>query len=116
MHAMAFLSVAQASPRLSRFGASLAPSSATWRSANSQSGCLSSGSLLTSQRRQSAIRQSFMDGRPAAASARLGALASQRTTARSRGVRHRCLALEVGWLVGRCDQAVTTMVCRPRPK
>ena len=116
MHAKAFLSAAQASLRSFRFGSSLASSSATWRTASSQSGCLTYGSLLTSQRRQSAIRQSFMAGRPAAASARLGALASQRTTARSRGIRHRCLALEFGLLVGRCAQAVTTMACRHRPK
>jgi hypothetical protein len=116
MHITAFVSVAHAALRCSRFGALLASSSSTWRSAKSQSGCLSYGSLLTIQWRQSAIRQSYMAGRPTAASASLVALASQRTTARSRGIRHRCLALEFGWLVGRCAQAVTTMVCRPRPK
>jgi len=116
MQITAVLSVAQASLRCFRFGVSLASSSATWRGAKSQSGCLSYGSLLANQRRQSAIRKSFMAGRPAAASARLGALASQRTIAHSRGIRHRCLALESGRLVGRCEQAVTTMVCRPRPK
>jgi hypothetical protein len=57
-----------------------------------------------------------MAGRPTAASAGLGALASQRTTAHSRGICHRCLALEFGRFVGRCEQAVTTMACRPRPK
>lgn len=116
MLATAFLAVVQASPRLFRFGVSLALGSATWRSAKSQSGCLSYGSLLTSQLRQSAIRQSFMAGRPTAASASLGALASQRTAAHSRGVRHRCLALEFGQFVVRCEQAVATMVCRHRPK
>ena len=116
MHAMAFLSAIQASLRGFRFGASLASSSATWRVAKSQSGCLTYGSLLTIQRRQSAIRKSFMAGRPAAASAALGALASQRTTAHSRGIRHRCLALEFGRFVGRCEQAVTTMAYRHRPK
>ncbi len=116
MHAMAFPFAAHASVRVFRFGASLASSSATWRSAKSQSGCLSCGSLLTNQRRQSATRHSFVAVRPTAASARLGALASQRTTARSRGVRHRCHALEPSRLVGRCAQAVTTMVCRHRPK
>ena len=114
--AMAFLSVAQASLRSFRFGTSAAASAATWRAAWSQSGCLTYGSLLVNQRCQSAIRLSFMAGRPAAASARLGALASQRTTAHSRGIRHRCLALEFGRFVGRCEQAVTTMACRPRPK
>ena len=116
MHIAAFLSAVHASLRLFRFGALLASSSSTWRSAKSQSGCLSYGSLLTAQLHQSATRHRFVAGRPAAASARLGALASQRTTARSRGIRHRCLALEFGWLVGRCAQAVTTMVCRHRPK
>ncbi len=116
MHAMAFLFAIHASLRDFRFGASLASSSATWRSAISQSGCLTYGSLLTCQRCQSAIRQSLVAGRPAAASASLGALASQRTTAHSRGIRHRCLALEFGRFVVRCEQAVTTMACRPRPK
>ena len=98
------------------FGALVANSNACGRIAKSQSGCLTYGSLLTSQLRQGAIRQSYMASRPAAASAALGALASQRTAARSRGVRHRCLALEFGRFVGRCLQAVTAMVCRPRPK
>ena len=96
MHAMAFLSAVHASLRNFRFGVSLASSSVTWRTAMSQSGCLTSGSLLTCQRRQSAILQSFMAGRPTAASAGLGALASQRTAARSRGIRHHCPALEIG--------------------
>jgi len=116
MRAMAFPVAAHASVRVFRFGSSLASSSATWRSANSQSGCLSCGSLLTNQRRQSATRHSFVAVRPTAASARLGALASQRTTAHGRGMRHRCHALEPSQLVGRCAQAVTTMACRPRPK
>ncbi len=54
MHAMAFPSAAHASLRGFRFGVSMASSSATRRSAKSQSGCLSCGSLLTNQRRQSA--------------------------------------------------------------
>lgn len=116
MQVTAFLSVAQASLRCFGFGASLASSSATWRGAKSQSGCLSCGSPLTNQQRQSATHHRVVAGRPAAASASLGALASQRTTAHSRGIRHRCLALESGKRVGRCEQAVTTMVCRPRPK
>ena len=76
------------------FGASAARRHAIGRGAHAQSGCLSFGSLLTNQQRQSATRHRFVAGRPAAASARLGALASQRTTARSRGIRHRCHALE----------------------
>ncbi len=116
MHTKAFLSAAHASLRVFRFGALLASSSSTWRAAKPQSGCLSCGSLLTSQLRQSATGHRYVAGRPAAASAWLGARASQRTIARSRGIRHRCLALELIGLVVRCDQAVTTMVCRRRPK
>ena len=116
MQVTAFLSVAQASLHCFRFRVSLASSSATWRSAKSQSGCLPCGSLLTNQLRQSATHHRFMAGRPAAASAVLGALASQRTTAHSRGIRHRCLALEFSRFVGRCLQAVTAMVYHPRPK
>jgi hypothetical protein len=78
------------------FGASFANGRATWRVTTSQSGCLTFGSQRTNQRRQSAIRQSFVAGRPLATSAQQCALASQRTTARSRGIRHRYLALEGG--------------------
>jgi hypothetical protein len=49
-------SAAQASTHVSMFGASLANGFATWRSAIAQSGCLTYGSLLANQRRQSAIR------------------------------------------------------------
>jgi len=49
--------VAHASVHVLMFGASLANGFATWRGAIAQSGCLSFGSLLTNQRRQSAIRQ-----------------------------------------------------------
>ena len=113
---MPILSAVQTSLHVARLGVSLASRSSTQRGAKSQSGCLSYGSLLISQQRQSATRHLFVAGRPTAASARLGALASQRTKARSRGIRHRCLALEFGLLVGRCARAVTTMACRPRPK
>ena len=78
------------------FGALLANCFATWRAAIAQPGCLSCGSLLANQRRRSAIRQSFVAGRPAAARARQCALAGQRTASRSRGFRHRWLALEIG--------------------
>jgi hypothetical protein len=47
---------AQASVHVLMFGASLANGFATWRSAIAQSGCLSFGSLLANQRRQSAMR------------------------------------------------------------
>jgi hypothetical protein len=79
-------------------------------------GRLSCGSLLTQGLRQSAIRQSFVAGRPAAASAPQRALASQRTAARSRGIRHRCLALELGLIKLERIEAVTTYVLRHRPK
>jgi hypothetical protein len=49
-------SVAHASTHVLMFGASLANGFATWRGAFAQSGCLPFGSLLTNQRRQSAIR------------------------------------------------------------
>jgi len=49
-------SAAQASTHVLMFGASLANGFATWRDAIAQSGCLSCGSLLTNQLRQSAIR------------------------------------------------------------
>jgi hypothetical protein len=55
-------------------------------------------------------------GRPAAASAWQRALAGQRTAARSRGLRHRCLALEVGMAKLEGIEAVTTYVLRHRPK
>ncbi len=56
MHTTAFPSAVQAFIRVLRFGVSLASSSAAWRSATPQSGCLSYGSLLTKQPRQSATR------------------------------------------------------------
>jgi len=46
----------QASAHVLMFGASLANGFATWRGAIAQSGCLSFGSLLANQRRQSATR------------------------------------------------------------
>ena len=98
------------------FGASLANCFATWRTAIAQSGRLSCGSLLTNQLRRSAIRQSFVAGRPAAARVRQCALAGQRTAARSRGFRHRWLALEVGIAKLEGIKAVTINVLRHRPK
>ena len=56
MHAMAVLSVVHASLLCFRFGVLLVSRSATWRSAKSQSGCPSFGSLLTTVQRQSATR------------------------------------------------------------
>jgi hypothetical protein len=49
-------SAAHASKHVLMFGALVANGFATWRGAISQSGCLSIGSLLTNQHRQSAIR------------------------------------------------------------
>jgi hypothetical protein len=44
------------------------------------------------------------------------ALASQRTTAHSRGIRHRCLALEAPSAILLAAEAVSTNVRRHRPK
>ncbi len=63
MHAKAVFTAVHTSVRLFMFGASLPSSSATWRMAKSQSGCLSFGSLLTKQLRQSATRHRLV-GRP----------------------------------------------------
>ena len=60
MRATAFPSATHASLRVFRFGASLPSSSATWRAAKSQSGCLPFGSLLTNQQRQSATRHGIL--------------------------------------------------------
>ena len=49
-------SAAHASVHVLMFGASLANSFATWCGTHAQSGCLTFGSLLANQRRQSAIR------------------------------------------------------------
>ena len=66
MRATAFLSAAPTSVRVFRFGALLPSSSATLRSAKSQSGCLSYGSLLTKQPGQSATRHRQLVACPAA--------------------------------------------------
>jgi hypothetical protein len=50
------LFAAHASVHVLMFGALLANGFATWRDAIAQSGCLSFGSLLADQRRQSAMR------------------------------------------------------------
>jgi hypothetical protein len=52
---------AHASRHVLMFGALLANGFATWRGAIAQSGCLSFGSLLANQRRQSAIRHRFVN-------------------------------------------------------
>jgi hypothetical protein len=84
--------------------------------AHAQSGCLTYGSLLANQRRQSAIRQSFMASRPTAPGVLQRALACQRKAARSRGIRHRCLALEVAMSKLKRIEAATTNVPRHHPK
>jgi hypothetical protein len=66
MHATAFLSTAHTSLRVFRFGASPSSSSATWRTAKSQSRCLSCGSLLTKQLRRSATRHRPLVAGPSA--------------------------------------------------
>jgi hypothetical protein len=52
---------AHASVHVLMFGALLANSFATWRAAISQSGCLTFGSLLAKQLRQSAMRHRFVN-------------------------------------------------------
>ncbi len=66
MHAEAFLSVAQASPRWFKFGALGSSSMATRCLAKPQSGCLSYGSLRTAQPRQSATRHRQLVACPSA--------------------------------------------------
>jgi len=66
MHATAFLSAVHTPLRGFRFGASLASSSAAWRTAKSQSGCLSFGSLRTNWQHQSATRHRQLVARPSA--------------------------------------------------
>jgi hypothetical protein len=75
------------------FGASLANSFSTWRGAITQSGCLPFGSLLTNQRRQSAIRHGLVSC-PSCGGQRQGSRwqANAQRASRSRGfatpVRH----------------------------
>ncbi len=81
MHAKAVFTAVHASVRLFMFGASLPSSSATWRAATSQSGCLSRGSLLTKQLRQSATRHRLV-GRPS-----IGGLRVETALQRSASIR-----------------------------
>ena len=78
MRATAYFSVAHAASRMSRLGVSVASSTATGRSAGSQSSCLSHGSQLASQLRQSATRHRLV-GRPSAGGLHVEA-ALQRST------------------------------------
>ena len=75
--------------------------------APAQSGCLSCGSLLTSQRRQSATRRRQVAGRPAAASDQ--SCVWQRPTNKQHAARTRQQHAS-------SKVAVSSMVCRPRPK
>ncbi len=65
-HTTAFSSAVHASVRVFRFGALIASRSATGRAAQSQSGCLSYGSPLASQPRQSATRHRQLVACPSA--------------------------------------------------
>jgi hypothetical protein len=77
---------AQALAHVSMFGASLANSFATWRAAITQSGCLSFGSLLANQRRQSAIRNRLVNCPSCGGQCSGGRWqANARQTSRSRG-------------------------------
>jgi hypothetical protein len=66
MHAKAFPSAVHTSLQGFRFGLSRASSSATWRTAKSQSGRRSCGSLLTKQQRRSATRHRSLVACPSA--------------------------------------------------
>ena len=97
-------------------GASASMRHATGRSAHAQSGRLSFGSLLAQQQRQSATRHRFVAGRPAAASAMLGALAGQRTNIPQPWHSPPLLGARIRQQLSSCKEAVASMVCRPRPK
>jgi hypothetical protein len=89
------------------FGASVSMRHSTGRDAHTQSGCLTYGSLLTNQQRQSATRHRQVAGRPAAPSDQPAALA--RSTNRQHAAR-------TSQQHASCKEAVSNMVCRPRPK
>jgi hypothetical protein len=89
------------------FGTSVSMRHAIGRGAQSQSGCLTFGSLLTNQQRQSATRHRQVAGRPAAASDQSSAQVL------STNKQH---AARTSWQHASCKLAVSTMVCRPRPK
>jgi hypothetical protein len=98
------------------FGASASMRHAIGRSAHAQSGRLSFGSLLTNRQRQSATRHRLVAGRPAAARAMLGALASQRTNIPQPWLAPPLLGARISQQLSSCKEAVASMVCRPRPK
>jgi hypothetical protein len=106
-HGTAAFSAAHALKPCFMFGASVSMRHAIGRGAHAQSGCLSFGSLLASQRRQSATRHRQVAGRPAAASHQSGALAT--STNKHHAARTR-------WQHASHKVAVSTMVCRTRPK
>lgn len=106
-HGKAVFSAAHASKPCLMFGASVAMRHANRRDAHAQSGCLTFGSLLTDQQRQSATRYRQVAGRPAAASHSSGAQARSTKTQHADRTRSQHASHEV---------AVSTMVCRPRPK
>ena len=103
----ALFSAAHASRPCLMFGASVAKRHANGRDAHAQSGCLSFGSLLAQQQRQSAARHRQVAGRPAAASNPAG------VWVRSTNEQH---AARIRQQHASCKEAVSTMVCRPRPK
>jgi hypothetical protein len=106
-HGKAVFSSAHASKPCFMFGVSVSMRHAIGRGAHSQSGCLPFGSLLTKKRRQSATRHRHVAGRPSAASYQSSAQA--RSTKKQHAARtskqHASYKL-----------AVSSMVCRPRPK
>ena len=87
-HGKAASSVVHALKPCLMFGASASMRHANGRNAHAQSGCLSFGSLLTNQQRQSATRHRHVAGRPAAA--------SDRTRAQARSTNKQHAARKVG--------------------
>jgi len=132
---MAFLSAAPASMRSFRFGASPASSFATWRRAKSQSGCLTYGSLLTSQRRQSATHHRQLVACPPAGNSnhvprhlstchhqvgRASFGARRREIARPRANQHRAKSLEIKSreqpCIGQASIHAARSPCSQRPR
>jgi hypothetical protein len=110
-------SAAHASAHVLMVGASLTNGFATWRSAMAQSGCLTFGSLLANQRRQSAICQGLVNCPSCGGQCGCSRWqANAQRTSRSRGYRHLWLALEVVYFTLASIEAVSIMVCRHRPK
>lgn len=106
-HGKAASSVVHALKPCFIFGASVSMLHATGCSAHAQSGCLSFGSLLTKQQRQSATRHRHIAGRPTAASDQSSSPATSTNRQHAARTSRQHASSKV---------AVSTMVCRHRPK